>query len=269
MASVLGLSSAGASVIGKRAARRFLSSLARRYFCYVVSHHSRSAPRRAFELTWSILSSSSLFLLVLKEGWFSSRHSCVRTELMGLYFRHAPHLYGTAKTIMSRELLDTLSGQESVILVDFHQSHIGVTKALCDHGLDHCRIAANVHGTKSHLAAIGLDVSKVHLIERSISSLAKLREAARAGKTVCCSVDFKRDSQYVLISPTMFDFARHLGLSVIFLKTVVDVDGNIHLHSSVIQNVVDSEKSVVDMLEFFNSVPGDKKLAEIQKFEAR
>ncbi|MGR6469294.1 hypothetical protein [Rhizobium sp. PAMB 3182] len=238
-------------------------------FRIAIAAQGKSDNRIAFEKSWRLLHNSSLFSSMMAFGAGARTESAIRRELLRLYCSLAPNLYGAAKSSIPDELLSMLRSDMPIMLVDFHQRYPGVTKCLCDHGIAHYRVVASESDMRSKLTAMGLDVSLIHFVERSISSLAILRKAAQKRNIICSSIDFKSAGIQRFASPAMLELAGRLSITVVFLKTLIDENGMIILCHSPASFVMDANVSLQAGIDFFNSVEGDQKNLDIMRFSER
>jgi hypothetical protein len=186
---------------------------------------------------------------------------------MGLYCDFAPRLYASVKAVVPPELNSLLASGGPLAVLDFHQRHIGVTKCLCERGVEHHRLVANAQQMYLTVSTLGFDLCLVDFIERSVTSLAQMRKLAQQREIICCSIDFQVDGIYEYVSPAMLELAKRNSIPVVFCKTHVTEDGVIHLNYMMCPNGQDSEQSLDSAIRFFNSAPGDRRNFTISKFQ--
>ncbi|MGR6469297.1 hypothetical protein [Rhizobium sp. PAMB 3182] len=240
--------------------------MARHMFRAVVIAHSGASNEVAFRRTWKSLQKFALFQFFLRHSQFVDRQSSLQTQIMSMYSRFAPDLYGQAKSLEPSAIQEILRIHRPLLLIDFHQGHPGVTKSLCEAGVEHYRIVADPVYVRMKARSIGLDETLIHAVGRSAGSLVFLRNAARNRRVVCCSIDFKRHNEYKFVSPAVLEVARLTAITVVFLKSYVDEEGQMHLLHSAPMQIENSIAAANAMIEFFNSTPGDQRTMSVAKY---
>jgi hypothetical protein len=256
-------------LFGMRNLRRLSNSFARLLFNTVVRNHSGSADEEGIQRTWKTLQKFELFKFFLRHSLFADRQSTLQTQMMGMYSRYAPHLYGQAKSMISPTIEEILRANRPLLIVDFHQGHPGVTKSLCEAGVEHYRVVADPDYVRSKARSIGLDESLIHSVQRSTGSLVFLRNAARNKRVICCSIDFKWQDEYKFVSPAVLEVARLNAIPVVFLKSYVDEDGRMYLLHSAVMHIDNAVAAAEAMIEFFNTTDGDRRSMSVATYRKR
>ena len=253
--------------MSKHSLERFTRNILQKIVRKVVAKQRLGGPAsNLLNRTWTRLSANPIFIFALRR-YLSADDASFYAEALKFLIRTCPDLYNCVHISAPQNLIEELSKKAPFVAVQLHDGAPTLTKILVEHHRPFSRVVRDKERHLKRLRSIGLHTSYVHLIQRDIKSLSRLRDEIHLNRVICCAIDYKDDSgRYTYISPAIFGFAQRLRVPVIFIKQDVDRQFNVQIWASSPQMVSDPIQSAMDFQKFFNSIPGRKTNLTIKRF---
>lgn len=174
--------------LGRRLSRR-----ATRFIAGTVVRNCDAADcRKAFAHCWKSLTSSPLYLWLMRFAHPSSpfRRIPLYSHIYEQIASFIPGYYADATLHVDPELLDAINGSYPLLIVQVHERHRFLSKALGTSGRKVVRLSSDPARHLQKLEYLGIATSRITVFEDNILSLLKIRRSLGNETVICCAIDY-------------------------------------------------------------------------------